>query len=143
MRSLDQVPTTTDRIKSSTTPIERSLSLSFQIAHDILYVSLTHQPNMRSTLLTGLIAGLLSQQAAAHATFQALWVDGADYGSQCARVPPSNSPVTDVTSNAMRCNAGTSPVAKKCPVKAGSMVTVEMHQVCCQSPTLVNRRLRP
>ncbi|CCC11529.1 unnamed protein product [Sordaria macrospora k-hell] len=83
---------------------------------------------MRSTLITGLIAGLLSQQAAAHAIFQALWVDGADYGSQCARVPPSNSPVTDVSSNAVRCNAGTSPVAKKCPVKAGSTVTVEMHQ---------------
>ncbi|KAK3495427.1 glycosyl hydrolase family 61-domain-containing protein [Neurospora hispaniola] len=95
---------------------------------------------MRSTLLTGLIAGLLSQQAAAHATFQALWVDGADYGSQCARVPPSNSPVTDVTSNAMRCNAGTSPVAKKCPVKAGSTVTVEMHQSYLPVPMLTYKQ---
>lgn len=29
----------------------------------------------------------------------------------------------------MRCNAGTSPVGKKCPVKAGDTITVEMHEV--------------
>ncbi|KAK3322692.1 glycoside hydrolase family 61 protein [Apodospora peruviana] len=83
---------------------------------------------MKLFTLAALAAALSAQNVAAHATFQALWVEGADYGSQCARVPASNSPVTNVASNDVRCNAGTSPVAGKCPVKAGSTVTVEMHQ---------------
>ena len=82
---------------------------------------------MKSFTLATLAA--LAGNAAAHATFQQLWVDGVDYGSQCARVPSSNSPVTDVTSNNFRCNSGTSKPSGKCPVKAGSTVTVEMHQV--------------
>ncbi|KAK4249676.1 glycoside hydrolase [Corynascus novoguineensis] len=81
---------------------------------------------MKSFTLATLAA--LAGNAAAHATFQALWVNGVDYGSQCARLPGSNSPVTDVTSTAMRCNANPSPAKGKCPVKAGSTVTVEMHQ---------------
>lgn len=40
----------------------------------------------------------------------------------------NNNPVTSVTSNDIACNAGTSPVAAKCAVNAGSIVTVEMHQ---------------
>ena len=75
------------------------------------------------------LAALWAQQAAAHAIFQDLWVDGVDYGSQCARLPSSNSPVTDVTSTSLRCNVGTTRPGAKCPVKAGSTVTVEMHQV--------------
>lgn len=75
------------------------------------------------------LAALWAQNVAAHATFQQLWVDGADYGSKCARLPGSNSPVTDVTSKDMRCNASPSSASGKCPVKAGSTVTVEMHQV--------------
>lgn len=51
------------------------------------------------------------------------------YGSQCARLPLSNNPVTNVASNDVRCNAGTSAVGKKCAVAAGATVTVEMHQV--------------
>lgn len=51
------------------------------------------------------------------------------YGSQCARLPLSNSPVTSVSSDSIRCNVGTSPAGKKCTVAAGSTVTVEMHQV--------------
>ncbi|KAL2270492.1 hypothetical protein VTJ83DRAFT_2676 [Remersonia thermophila] len=73
------------------------------------------------------LAALWAQQTAAHATFQQLWVDGVDYGSQCARLPPSNSPIASVTSTQMRCNNGPRAAAK-CPVKAGSTVTVEMHQ---------------
>ena len=76
------------------------------------------------------LAALWAQQAAAHAIFQDLWVDGVDYGSQCARLPSSNSPVTDVTSTNLPCNVGTTRPGAKCPVKAGSTVTVEMHQVC-------------
>ncbi|KAK7747848.1 hypothetical protein SLS53_001097 [Cytospora paraplurivora] len=74
------------------------------------------------------LAVLAAKNAAAHATFQDLWVDGTDYGTQCARIPLSNSPVTDVTSDDLACNAGTSAVSLKCSVTAGSTVTVEMHQ---------------
>lgn len=60
-------------------------------------------------------------------------VDGVDKGSTCVRLPGtsyvSNSPVTSVTSNDIRCNAGGSKgVAGKCSVAAGGTVTVEMHQ---------------
>jgi len=48
--------------------------------------------------------------------------------SQCARLPLSNTPITDVTSNDIRCNAGTTAVPKKCIIPSGSTVTVEMHQ---------------
>lgn len=49
--------------------------------------------------------------------------------SYCARMPPSNSPVTSVTSTDIRCNVGgtTGVAGKKCPVVAGQTVTVEMH----------------
>ena len=83
------------------------------------------------------LAALWAQKAAAHATFQQLWVDGTDYGSQCVRLPGSNSPVTSVASNDIRCNAGASRASGKCPVKAGSTVTVEMHQV--SNPQRVQR----
>ncbi|KAH8894484.1 hypothetical protein GQ53DRAFT_744672 [Thozetella sp. PMI_491] len=80
-----------------------------------------------ATISAGLLA-LAAKNVAAHATFQQLWVDGVDQGSTCARLPLSNSPVTDVTSDDMACNAGTSAVTSKCAVTAGSTVTVEMHQ---------------
>ncbi|KAE9365129.1 lytic polysaccharide monooxygenase, partial [Stipitochalara longipes BDJ] len=48
-------------------------------------------------------------------------------GTTCARVPTSNSPVTDVGSTAFRCN-GRPGIASKCTVAAGQTVTVEMHQ---------------
>jgi len=57
-----------------------------------------------------------------HATFQQLWVDGVDQGSTCARLPPSNSPVQDVTSKDMVCNAGTSPVAGLCAINGSYIV---------------------
>ncbi|KAF4624649.1 hypothetical protein G7Y89_g13521 [Cudoniella acicularis] len=77
---------------------------------------------MRSSLLSA-VAVLFAQQAAGHAIFQQLWVNG----SSCARVPTSNSPVTDVGSSAFRCN-GRPGVPGKCAVAAGQTVTVEMHQ---------------
>ena len=51
---------------------------------------------MLSALLT--FASLLTT-IAAHATFQEMWVNGVDQGSYCVRLPQSNSPVTDVTSD--------------------------------------------
>ncbi|PPQ97202.1 hypothetical protein CVT26_000712 [Gymnopilus dilepis] len=78
---------------------------------------------MRSFIATAALVA----SAAAHATFQELWINGVDAGSSCVRLPASNSPVTDVTSNNLACNiAGTSP--NICPVQAGDVVTVEMHQ---------------
>ncbi|KAK1988199.1 fungal cellulose binding domain-containing protein [Colletotrichum cereale] len=97
---------------------------------------------MKSTILA-VLAALAAQEAAAHATFQQLWVDGRPsllpsldtvmltvrHGSQCARLPQSNSPVTNVASNDVRCNVGGTTAAKgKCAVKAGGTVTIEMHQ---------------
>ena len=55
------------------------------------------------------------------------------YGSQCARLPLNNNPVENVSGNSIRCNAGTSPVSRKCPVSAGDTVTVEMHEVHVQN----------
>lgn len=82
---------------------------------------------MKTALAAALVA-LGAKHVAAHATFQNLWVNGVDLGTQCARLPVSNSPVTNVGSNDIRCNAGTRPVGPKCPVPAGSTVTIEMHQ---------------
>ncbi|KAF2831959.1 hypothetical protein CC86DRAFT_442377 [Ophiobolus disseminans] len=46
----------------------------------------------------------------------------------CARLPTSNGPVTDVTSDSIRCNVNQGPAASKCSVAAGGTVTIEMHQ---------------
>ena len=45
------------------------------------------------------VAASLVACAAAHATFQELWINGVDQGSSCVRLPQSNSPVTDITSD--------------------------------------------
>ncbi|KAH8158056.1 auxiliary activity family 9 [Xylaria polymorpha] len=84
--------------------------------------------NMKSTLYTAAAAVAVfgATNVAAHATFQDLWING--HGASCARLPLSNSPVQDVTSKDLACNAGTSPVTGKCTVAAGATVTVEMHQ---------------
>jgi cellulase len=81
---------------------------------------------MKVNALT-VLAAIAVEQVAAHATFQQLWVNGVDFGTQCARLPSSNNPVSAGT-NAMRCNSGSRSASAKCPVAAGSTVTVEMHQ---------------
>ncbi|KAI0803724.1 glycosyl hydrolase family 61-domain-containing protein [Xylaria sp. FL0064] len=83
---------------------------------------------MKSTIYAAVAVALGATHTAAHATFQDLWINGVDYITTCARLPLSNSPVQDVTSNDIACNAGTSPVSGKCSVAAGATVTVEMHQ---------------
>ncbi|OAA57431.1 glycoside hydrolase family 61 protein [Niveomyces insectorum RCEF 264] len=107
---------------------------------------------MKSSWTAAAYGLLAARQAAGHATFQDLWVAGTDmirililpffffsflqliapntlqHGTQCARLPLSNNPVTDVSSTAIRCNLGTKPVGYKCAVAPGSTVTVEMHQ---------------
>ncbi|CAE7155139.1 unnamed protein product [Rhizoctonia solani] len=80
---------------------------------------------------TGTIIAALAvaSTAHAHATFQQLWVDGADQGSKCVRTPANNSPITDVTSNTLACNVnGEVAASATCTVPAGGKVAVEMHQ---------------
>jgi lytic cellulose monooxygenase (C1-hydroxylating) len=94
--------------------------------------------SISQVVVTGLLA---AAGASAHAIFQDLWVDGVDMGTQCVRMPKSNTPVTNVGSADMRCNAGgTVGVSGKCSVSAGSIVSVEMHQVWaipCQGGKLI------
>ncbi|KAK7187326.1 hypothetical protein DPSP01_002459 [Paraphaeosphaeria sporulosa] len=79
--------------------------------------------------LSFLPATLLLQHAAGHSLFQQLWVNGVDKSNTCVRTPRSNSPVSSVSSNDMRCNAGgAAGVSGKCAVNAGDTLTVEMHQ---------------
>ncbi|OAL56991.1 hypothetical protein IQ07DRAFT_24827 [Pyrenochaeta sp. DS3sAY3a] len=83
---------------------------------------------MRPLILSALLPLVHS-----HALFQQMWVNGVDKGSTCVRLPgttyASNSPVSSVASNDVRCNVGGSKgVAGKCTVEAGGTVTVEMHQ---------------
>jgi cellulase len=99
------------------------------------------------------IAALAAKQVTAHSMFQELWVNGVDqicqstfssccwffpanfkHQSTCARVPASNSPITDPMSNNIRCN-GRGGVVGKCTVVAGETVTVEMHAVCSSQIT--------
>jgi lytic cellulose monooxygenase (C1-hydroxylating) len=80
------------------------------------------------TLSTLAFAASMANMVAGHAIFQQLWINGEDQSSTCVRMPPSNSPVTDPTSNDMRCNANPGAAQTTCGVKAGDTVTVEMHQ---------------
>ncbi|KAI0270738.1 glycosyl hydrolase family 61-domain-containing protein [Gloeopeniophorella convolvens] len=70
----------------------------------------------------------LATYAAAHATFQELWVNGVDQGSFCVRLPQSNNPVTSVTTDDIACNANAQSSSGLCSVNPGDSVTVEMHQ---------------
>ncbi|EIN08693.1 hypothetical protein PUNSTDRAFT_154785 [Punctularia strigosozonata HHB-11173 SS5] len=79
-------------------------------------------------MLSFLVAASLVASAAAHATFQEIWINGVDYGSTCVRLPLSNSPVTDVTSTDIACNVDPTPSNGVCPVSPGDSITVEMHQ---------------
>ncbi|TRM63523.1 glycosyl hydrolase family 61-domain-containing protein [Schizophyllum amplum] len=75
-----------------------------------------------------LVLASLAAYASAHATWQQLWIGDTDAGSSCVRLVPSNSPVTDVSSPDMACNANAAASAGVCTVAAGDEVTVEMHQ---------------
>lgn len=84
---------------------------------------------MKSTLLALAALALGAREVSAHATFQDLWINGVDQGQSCARLPPSNSPVTNVNSNDIRCNAnGARGVTGRCAVKVGDSISLEMHQ---------------
>ncbi|KAF8150225.1 glycosyl hydrolase family 61-domain-containing protein [Crassisporium funariophilum] len=81
---------------------------------------------MRLHLAPIATVAFIASRAAAHSTFQQLWINDVDAGSSCIRAPVSNSPVTSVSGSDIACNtAGTSQGV--CPVKAGDKLTVEMH----------------
>lgn len=82
---------------------------------------------MKSAIFA-LVTALSASRVAAHATFQDLWINGVDQGETCVRLPQSNSPLTDVSANSIRCNVNRGAVAGRCAVKAGDTVSVEMHQ---------------
>ncbi|KAL2876985.1 hypothetical protein SGCOL_007819 [Colletotrichum sp. CLE4] len=82
---------------------------------------------MKSVAALALTASM-ANMVAGHAIFQQLWVNGVDQESSCVRMPASNSPVQDPTSNDMRCNANSAAANTTCGVKAGDTITVEMHQ---------------
>jgi cellulase len=100
-----------------------------RILHSFLQKSSAHSTIDKMKTATALaLAASMANMAAAHATFQQLWVNGKDLESTCVRMPASNSPVEDPTSNNMRCNANAAAASTTCGVKAGDVVTVEMHQ---------------
>ncbi|KAI0754276.1 glycosyl hydrolase family 61-domain-containing protein [Daedaleopsis nitida] len=74
------------------------------------------------------LAAAFVASAAAHATFQQMWINGVDQGSSCGRLPQSNSPVTSVTSPDIACNVNAYSSSGVCEVMPGDEVTVEMHQ---------------
>ncbi|EFQ36570.1 glycosyl hydrolase family 61 [Colletotrichum graminicola M1.001] len=82
---------------------------------------------MKSIAALALTASM-ANMVAGHAIFQQLWVNGKDEADSCVRMPASNSPIQDPTSDDMRCNANAAKAASTCAVKAGDVVTVEMHQ---------------
>ncbi|KAI6084118.1 lytic polysaccharide monooxygenase [Hypoxylon rubiginosum] len=76
---------------------------------------------MKSTFLATALVAFGVDRVVSHATFQDFWINGVDMIS--TPLPTSNSPITDVTSKDIACNAGTKGVAGKCSVAAGSTVT--------------------
>ena len=88
---------------------------------------------MKTTTYSLLALAAASKLASAHTTVQAVWINGEDQGlgnsaDGYIRSPPSNSPVTDVTSTDMTCNVnGDQAASKTLSVKAGDVVTFEWH----------------
>lgn len=80
-----------------------------------------HRSAMRSTFIA-LAAALSASHVAAHATFQDLWVNGVDFGETCVRMPQSNSPLTDVSANSIRCNVNRGAVGPQ-----ATLIISELH----------------
>ncbi|KFY92883.1 hypothetical protein V498_04693 [Pseudogymnoascus sp. VKM F-4517 (FW-2822)] len=65
----------------------------------------------------------------AHQNFHQFWVNGVSPGfEECIRMPPSNSPVTDVSSNDITCNVNGNTVPRTeavCAAAAGDTIKVQ------------------
>ncbi|KAH8783192.1 glycoside hydrolase [Diaporthe sp. PMI_573] len=76
----------------------------------------------------GLVLLAAVTSVTAHATWQQLWVGTEDKVSTCVRTVKDNSPIASVTDAAMACGRSPATSSGICEVKAGSSLTVEMHQ---------------
>ncbi|KAJ6587065.1 glycoside hydrolase [Mycena vulgaris] len=77
------------------------------------------------------LALLAPALARAHFTMQYVWVNGVDQGyNNFVRIPPSNNPVTDVTSTDLTCNVGgtSGTGVSTLSIPAGTNLTFEWHQ---------------
>ncbi|KAB8071765.1 putative endo-beta-1,4-glucanase D [Aspergillus leporis] len=87
---------------------------------------------MKSSTVGMLALAAAAKLVSAHATVHAVWINDVDQGegnsaSGYIRSPPSNSPITDVTSTDMTCNVNNKATAKTLEVKSGDKVTFEWH----------------
>ncbi|KAJ3571318.1 hypothetical protein NP233_g3831 [Leucocoprinus birnbaumii] len=72
-------------------------------------------------LLSLVSLAILSQSVSAHYIWNTL-IAGSTTSSAAVRQPQNNSPVTDVTSNDIRCNVNPSPATETVDVAAGSTI---------------------
>ncbi|KAH8111154.1 glycosyl hydrolase family 61-domain-containing protein [Phellopilus nigrolimitatus] len=88
---------------------------------------------------TQLVAVLLAASSAlAHVRMTAISVNGGAFETDSVRLPPSNSPVTDVTSDDIICNVnGDIPVSGITTVPAGSTVVAQWDAGAHPGPNLV------
>ncbi|KAK0639847.1 glycoside hydrolase family 61 protein [Cercophora newfieldiana] len=103
---------------------------------------------MKGSCSAVLAVAALAHGVAGHAFFQQAGKGATDYGTKCTRMPPNNSPVTDVSSAAMACNVnGATGVAGICDAAAGESFTVEMHSQpndrSCTSEAIGGRHFGP
>ncbi|KAE8155248.1 glycoside hydrolase [Aspergillus avenaceus] len=87
---------------------------------------------MKSSTVGMLALAAAAKLATAHTTVHAVWINDVDQGegnsdSGYIRSPPSNSPITDVTSKDMTCNVNNVETAKTLSVKSGDKITFEWH----------------
>ncbi|KAF7586634.1 hypothetical protein BBP40_008544 [Aspergillus hancockii] len=87
---------------------------------------------MKSSTVGMLALAAAAKLVSAHTTVHAVWINDVDQGegnsaSGYIRSPPSNSPITDVTSTDMTCNVNNKATAKTLEVKSGDKVTFEWH----------------
>ncbi|KAL7274969.1 hypothetical protein RUND412_002100 [Rhizina undulata] len=82
---------------------------------------------MSSKLFRYMMLAIFAVHVHGHHMFTTLSIDGVDQGDgTCIRVPPTTSPVKDVTSDDMACNVnGDTGVARICSANAGSTVTLQ------------------
>lgn len=72
-------------------------------------------------LLSLVSLAVLSQSVSAHYIWNTL-IAGSTTSSAAIRMPLNNSPVTDVTSNDIRCNVSPTPATETVSVAAGSTI---------------------
>jgi len=81
---------------------------------------------------------LLAGTAVAHVRMTAISVNGGAFVTNSVRLPPSNSPVTDVTSDDIICNVnGATPVSGITTVPAGATVVAQWDSGAHPGPNIV------